>query len=155
MEFQFKEYAMKIMPTTFLLIAILLCVALGFLVPVSTVFHSPWNLLGLIPIIFGIWTNLAADRAFKQANTTVKPFEESQALILEGVFRLSRNPMYLGFVGILLGVCILLGSISPHLVWIVFIIWIDRIYIRIEEQMLQAKFGEAWRQYRSKVRKWL
>lgn len=50
-----------------------------------------------------------------QAGTTVKPFQESTALITDGVFRLSRNPMYLGFVLVLTGIATLLGSLTPWL----------------------------------------
>ena len=115
----------KLMPTTYLLIAILLCITLHFLIPILYIIPSPWNFLGLIPLLLGIWVNLSADRAFKKVKSTVKPFEESNSLIQEGVFRFSRNPMYLGFVWILLGISFLLRSVSPYLVVVVYAILID------------------------------
>ncbi|MGB7115871.1 MAG: isoprenylcysteine carboxylmethyltransferase family protein [Anaerolineales bacterium] len=143
----------KIMPTTYLLVAILLCVVLHFLVPILYIMPSPWNLIGLIPLFFGLWINLSADRAFKKAETTVKPFVESNALIQDGVFRWSRNPMYLGFVAILLGISVLLRSLSPYIAVVVFVVLIDLMFIRVEEQMLEEKFGDGWKRYRSGVRK--
>jgi protein-S-isoprenylcysteine O-methyltransferase Ste14 len=143
------------MPIAYLLVAILLCMGFHFLVPISYIIPSAWNLIGFVPLLLGIWLNISADRAFKRAGTTVKPFEESNALIQEGVFRLSRNPMYLGFVAILLGITILLRSISPYIVVFVFVILIDRMFIRNEEGMLEGKFGDEWEQYRSRVRKWI
>jgi len=116
---------------------------------------SPWNLIGLIPLFFGLWINLSADRAFKKAETTVKPFEESNALIQDGVFRWSRNPMYLGFVAILLGISVILRSLSPYIAVVVFVVLIDLMFIRVEEQMLEEKFGDGWKRYRSGVRKWM
>jgi protein-S-isoprenylcysteine O-methyltransferase Ste14 len=145
----------KIMPTTYLLIAILLCVALHFLAPILYILPSPWNLIGLIPLFLGVWINLSADRAFKKAETTVKPFEESNALIQDGAFRLSRNPMYLGFAAILLGISALLRSLSPYVVVVVFVVLIDLVFIRVEEQMLEEKFGNEWKRYRSRVRRWI
>jgi len=145
----------KIMPTTYLLVAILLCVVLHFLVPILYIMASPWNLIGLIPLFFGLWINLSADRAFKKAETTVKPFEESNALIQDGVFRWSRNPMYLGFVAILIGISVLLRSLSPYIAVVVFVVLIDLMYIQVEEQMLEKKFGDEWKRYRSRVRKWI
>lgn len=145
----------KIMPTTYLLFAILLCVGLHILVPIYFVIPSPWNMVGLIPILIGIWLNLSADRAFKQANTTVKPFEESSALIQDGVFRFSRHPMYLGFVLLLFGISMLLRSTSPYIVMIVFAWFIDRVFIQEEERMLAAQFDEEWQGYKSRVRKWI
>ena len=145
----------KIMPTTYLLVAILFCVVLHFLVPILYIMPSPWNLIGLIPLFFGLWINLSADRAFKKAETTVKPFEESNALIQDGVFRWSRNPMYLGFVAILLGISVILRSLSPYFAVVVFVVLIDLMFIRVEEQMLEEKFGDGWKRYRSGVRKWM
>ena len=145
----------KIMPTTYLLFAILLCVGLHILVPIYFVIPLPWNMVGLIPILIGIWLNLSADRAFKQANTTVKPFEESSALIQDGVFRFSRHPMYLGFVLLLFGISMLLRSTSPYIVMIVFAWFIDRVFIQEEERMLAAQFDEEWQGYKSRVRKWI
>jgi protein-S-isoprenylcysteine O-methyltransferase Ste14 len=145
----------KILPTTSLLVAILLCIGLHILVPLLYFIPSPWNLVGMLPIVFGIWINLSADRAFKKAHTTVKPFEESNALIQRGVFQLRRNPMYLGFEFILIGLVLLIRSLSPYLVVLLFPIVIDRYFIQVEERMLDTKFGEDWRQYKAKVRKWI
>ena len=145
----------KLMPTTFLLVAMLLCLALNFLIPITYLFLAPINLLGLIPLLIGLWLNLSADRAFKRADTTVKPFKESNSLIEDGVFRFSRNPMYFGFALILLGISILLRSLSPYIVVVLFVLLIDRMYIRYEEQMLETKFGYEWKAYRSRVRKWI
>jgi protein-S-isoprenylcysteine O-methyltransferase Ste14 len=119
----------KLMPTTYLFVAILLAVTVHSLIPILTIIPGLWKLLGLIPLLFGLWINLSADRAFKQASTTVKPFEESTALIQDGVFRFSRNPMYVGFVAILLGISLLLGSISPYIVVLVFVVMIELIFI--------------------------
>jgi len=145
----------KLMPTTFLVVAILVAAGLHVLVPLTRVVSYPWNLGGMLPLALGVWLNLAADRAFKRAHTTVRPFEESAALVQAGVFRLSRNPMYLGFEAVLAGVALLLGSVSPWLVVIVFPLVIERGYIRVEERMLEARFGEEWRRYKARVRKWL
>jgi protein-S-isoprenylcysteine O-methyltransferase Ste14 len=145
----------KIMPTTYLFAALLLCTLLHFILPIARIIPTPWILLGLIPLVLGVWINIAADRAFHQAQTTVKPFERSSALLQEGIFRWTRNPMYLGFMLILLGVNTLLGTLSPFLVIVPFGVLMELLFIREEERMLEAIFGDAWRRYRSKVRKWL
>ena len=145
----------KIMPTTYLLIAILVCLLFHFFFPIRKILPSPWNLIGLLPLFFGIWINLSADRSFKHANTTVKPFEESNTLVQDGAFRWSRNPMYLGFMAVLLGISILLKSLSPFLVVVVFVVLMDLIFIRSEEKMLYEKFGDKWEAYRSRVRRWI
>ena len=145
----------KLMPTTYLFVAILLTIALHFLIPVRYVVPSPWNFIGLPLVIFGIWINLSADQAIKKAKTTVKPFEESNVLIQDSVFQLCRNPMYLGFVALLLGISILLRSLSPYIVVVIFTLSMELMFIRIEERMLSEKFGDQWDQYKSRVRKWI
>ena len=63
--------------------------------------------------------------------------------------------MYLGMVLILIGIGVLLKSLSPFLVITLFAILIDRIYIRVEEQMLAETFGAKWQAYKAKTRRWL
>jgi protein-S-isoprenylcysteine O-methyltransferase Ste14 len=99
--------------------------------------------------------NLLADRALKHSRTTVKPFEESTALITGGVFRISRNPMYLGFALILFGIALLMGSLAPHIVIVAFSVLIDVVFIKVEERMLGERFGEAWLRYKATVRRWI
>jgi protein-S-isoprenylcysteine O-methyltransferase Ste14 len=145
----------KIMPTTYLLIALILILILHFGFPVSDVLMGLWKLIGLAPLLLGIILNLLADQALKQRNTTVKPFQESNALIVDGVYGMTRHPMYLGFVLILIGVSLLLGSISPYIIVIFFAVFVEFVFIRQEEEMLEDSFHEAWVQYKSKVRKWI
>jgi protein-S-isoprenylcysteine O-methyltransferase Ste14 len=106
-------------------------------------------------LALGVAINLVADGAFHKANTTVKPFEESSALVTGGVFRITRNPMYLGFVLILTGIAVLLRSLTPYLVPIVFAVMIDRLYISVEERMLAERFGAAWQAYKRSTGRWL
>jgi protein-S-isoprenylcysteine O-methyltransferase Ste14 len=145
----------KLMPTSYLLIGILSSIVLHFIFPVTYIINPPWHLTGLLPILFGIGINISADRAFKKVKTTVKPFVKSSALIQDGVFKLSRNPMYLGFVAILIGIAILLRSLSPFFMLVLFAILMEFIFIRSEERMLQEEFGDVWEQYRLRVRKWI
>ena len=115
----------------------------------------PFNLTGLIALGFGIWINLKADRQMSTHQTTVKPFQDSSFLITDGAFAISRNPMYLGFLAILTGVLLLLGSISSIIIIIIFPILINHFYICIEEKMLADKFTSQWQIYKNKTHRWL
>jgi protein-S-isoprenylcysteine O-methyltransferase Ste14 len=145
----------KIFPPTYTLIALLAMVTLHFVLPVGRILLAPWVLLGILPMVLGIALNIQADNLFHQLGTPIKPGAESSLLVTRGPFRWSRNPMYLGFVLILLGVAILLGSITPFLVVPVFAILIERNFIRMEEGMLAGKFGPSWQEYRQKTRRWI
>jgi len=152
-----NKTAMKkaVLPPTYLFLAIGVMVALHFLLPGRHVIGFPWNLLGIVPLGVGIALNLVADRAFKAHATTVKPFEDSTVLITGGVFRISRHPMYLGFVLILIGIAVLMGSLTPYAVIVVFAMLMEVVFIRVEERMLEEKFGDTWLAYKAKVRRWI
>ena len=145
----------RILPPTYLLLSIATMVLLHFLLPVSKITPYPWNLLGVLLLIIGGSLNLIADAAFKREQTTVKPFEKSTALVVSGVFTISRHPMYLGMVIILLGIAILMGTLTPLIVVIIYGILMEFIFIKTEERMLEEQFGETWVAYKKKVRKWV
>jgi protein-S-isoprenylcysteine O-methyltransferase Ste14 len=128
---------------------------LHFLAPVSVVIPYPWWLLGVVPFMAGATLNLLADSAFKKAQTTVKPFEKSTALITTGVFQISRHPMYLGMILILIGLAVFMGTITPLIIIFIFALLMEVVFVRIEERMLEQQFGSAWITYKNKVRKWL
>jgi len=130
-------------------------IALHFLFPGIRIIPPLWNLLGVIPLTLGVTINLVTDKAFHKAHTTVKPFEESSVLITNSAFRISRNPMYLGFVLILIGIAFLVGTLTPYVVVLAFAILMDRMYIIVEERMLAAKFGAEWEEYKQRTRRWL
>lgn len=143
------------MPPTWMLIAIIAMLILNFLLPVARIVPALWNLSGLVFLASGITLNLIADRAFQRAGTTVKPYQESSNLVTGGVFQISRNPMYLGMVLVLIGIAVLLRTLSPLLIVIPFAVLINQIYIRVEERMLAEKFGARWQVYKAKTRRWL
>ncbi len=145
----------KIIPPVYLLLSIAVMVSLHFLFPGVTVLGFPWQLLGVIPLALGIGINLVADRSFKQHSTPVKHLENSTALVTDGVFRVSRNPMYLGLVLIPFWIALCMGSLTPHLVVFLFAIFIDIVFIRFEEKKLEETFGEAWLEYKKSVRRWI
>ena len=147
--------ALKITPPVYLFLALAIILLLHFLLPGMRVLFFPWNLSGFIPLALGIVMNLVADRSLKKYKTTVKPLEESTALITDGVFRISRHPMYLGFVLILLGIAVLIGSLTPYVIVFGFTIFMHIVFVKFEEKKLEETFGEAWLGYKKKVRQWI
>ena len=138
-----------------LLAAILIVLCCHFLVPVLHIVPGFWRLLGLLPLGLGIAISYAAENQFHQAGTTVDPFKESSRLVTDGLYRFSRNPMYLGMALVLVGVAILLGSLAPFAVIACFVGWVHRQFIRVEEEMMRTQFGQDWLEYRAEVRRWI
>jgi protein-S-isoprenylcysteine O-methyltransferase Ste14 len=145
----------KIDPPVYLLLCVALMVLVHLLVPGRTVLRFPWRALGIGPLVLGILLNLVADRSFKRHGTAVKPLGQSTALVTGGAFRVSRHPMYLGFVLILLGIALLMGSLMPHALVLGFALFLDRVFVRFEERKLEATFGQVWLDYKRKARRWV
>ncbi len=129
--------------------------ALYFIVPVAVIIPPPWSLLGIVPLVLGVIVSMIAEGAFHKVGTTVRPYEISAVLVTTGLYRISRNPMYAGMVLTLTGVAIILGTLSPFLPAIGFAAFIDGKFIRVEEQMLVARFGDEWRAYAARTRRWI
>jgi len=142
-------------PPVFFLIALLTMVGVHFLFPWRDLGLGILRVVGLIPIAAGVALAIWGSSLFTRAGTTIKPFETSSSLVISGPFRYSRNPMYLGMVLVLAGVGVLLGSAAPFAVVPLFALLIDRRFIRREEADLEAVFGEGYRNYRARVRRWL
>lgn len=145
----------SLLPPAYFFGAIVLMVVLHYSFPLIKLIPSPYNYLGALLIIIGLLMNIRASNLFNKVNTTVKPFETSTYLVTEGLFGLSRHPMYLGMVIALSGLFILLGSIAPFVIIPIFIWLMEKKFISMEEKALEETFGEAYRQYKRKVRRWI
>jgi len=144
----------KISPRTYLLIYLTIMVALNSLFPVRRLINSPFNLLGILLIFLGLWVNLWADNLFNLNQTTVEPSGKPSVLITNGPFAFTRHPMYLGFVCFLLGIAVLLGSLTPFFGPIAILITCDRFFIPEEEKRLTKIFGKKYLTYKKKVGRW-
>ncbi len=142
-------------PPVYLYTALLIMLLLHLLIPMLRFIHYPYTLIGILPIAIGIVLNLAADSILKKYNATVKPMLFTEVLIITGVFGRTRNPMYLGFILILLGISIFLGSILPFIITICFAVMMYVVFIRFEEKKLENTFGSKWLEYKNTVRRWM
>jgi protein-S-isoprenylcysteine O-methyltransferase Ste14 len=100
---------------------------------------------------------LAGVAEFRRVRTTVNPLrpERASALVTSGVFRWTRNPMYLGLALGLAGVAVGLSNLGAMVLLPAFVAWIDRLQIVPEERALLANFGAAFTDYTARVRRWL
>jgi len=142
-------------PPVLLLMAVVLMVALHYVLPVARWLAWPWRALGALPIAMALLVGFWGAIQFRRHDTTIIPFEQSTALIAEGPYRYSRNPLYISMTLILVGLWILLGSLSPVVVVPLFVWWISSRFIANEERHLEAQFGRTYLEYKTKVRRWL
>ena len=147
---------MRILPPHLFYGSIALIVAINFLFAGYKPVPSPWNWgVGVFLVLLGLSMNLPSAGLFRSIKTNLIPYNDPTILVTSGWFRFTRNPMYLGFVMILLGVAIGAGSVYGYAVPIVFALIMDRTFIRLEEKAMVRVFGAAYDDYRRKVRRWI
>lgn len=121
-----------------------------FTVPGRTRFAVGFALIGFTVSALGFVS-------FRRVGTTVNPREPSAAstLVVAGIYGLTRNPMYLGLLLVLIGWSIFLSNIAAVVFVPVFVLYLDRFQIAPEERALVLKFGSEYETYKSRVRRWL
>ena len=145
----------RLLPPFVFLGALVVMGALYQLAPGPELVPAPWNQVGWVP--FGLAVALAFHIKFRfdRLGTPIRPFETSTALVTDGPFAISRNPIYLGMVVGLAGIGVVLGMAMPFVVIPPFAWFIQRRFIEVEEKMLEDAFGDAYRAYKSRVRRWI
>jgi protein-S-isoprenylcysteine O-methyltransferase Ste14 len=143
-------------PVVMLLVGVLMWLASSvlpasqFAIPGRTVLACGVALAGLVVAVLGF-------ASFRRAGTTVDPRKpgEASSLVVAGVYKLTRNPMYLGDLVILIGWAMWLSNALAFVFLPVFVLYINRFQIEPEERALAQKFGSEYAVYKAKVRRWL
>ncbi len=120
--------------------------------------QGDWNVpLFVTLFICGVALVLMGGVEFFRNNTTVSPLnlDNTTHLVTSGIYRYSRNPMYLGIVFCLLAWAILIGSYISIVGLPVFICYITKYQIILEESALESKFGKFFVEYKNRVRRWI
>ena len=135
---------------------------LGYLLsrylPVGPGLASPNALcltVGLIFVAVGFALAIRSVQMFRRAGTHVVPGEPATALVMTGPYRVTRNPIYIGFVLVYFGLSIVLTSMWILLLLLPVLVILQRGVVRREEAYLERKFGEAYHAYTKRVPRWL
>ena len=145
----------KIIPPVLFAICIVVMVGLWLVFPIIQFVTFPISLVGILPLVAGLGIAKRGSDIFEKTGTNIETFDDPDILVTDGLYRISRNPMYLGFLVALLGVAIVLGNFSSILVVIGFFVITDRWYINFEEEVMDKKFGDRYAEYKAKTRRWL
>lgn len=113
-----------------------------------------WS-LGAVLVLIGAYLMIAATFRFKQAQTDARPWKPSTAIVMDGPYRFTRNPMYLGMTLAYAGIAIAANSSSALLLLVPVVLTIHFGVILREEAYLAAKFGEDYLALKRKTRRWI
>ena len=121
---------------------------------IVTAFNTP---VAVVLLAAGLALMALAAMQFIRAKTTINPMRPARAtaLMVSGVFKLSRNPIYLADLLILAAFCVWLGNVINVLMLVFFVCYIARFQIEPEERALRTLFGETYSAYCANVRRWL
>ena len=142
-------------PLVIMIVMLGLSWGISLLYPVSSGSGLLGKGIGWFVVLSGISLLAIAAGLFRARGTTVNPTREPDKLVTDGIYRLTRNPMYLGMLMILLGFPFVVESLVGLLFPVVFFVFMDRAVIPKEERVVEGVFGEAYRRYKSQTRRWI
>lgn len=144
-----------IYPPVWLLLGLIAIFALNEMYPLVRFTSLAGQVVGGVIIVLGLLLLVSANGLFVRAGTGVIPFRDVSALVTGGVFRYTRNPMYLGMALVLLGCAVTVGAVSALPVPLVFALVVQARFILPEEEMLRRLFPVEYPAYCGRVRRWL
>ena len=142
-------------PPLYFALAIILMFLMHRFLPIVDLIDPPVSRIGYLLVVGGVAVAAWGRWCFARAGTNVVPFSPSTALVSEGPFRFTRNPMYLGMMFVLSGIFVLAGSFGSFLLIPIFFWWIRARFVLPEEDHMAEHFGEAYHAYKQRVRRWL
>ena len=145
----------KIHSPVLTLIHIAAALLLGWLVPFPATLPQMMEVLGVVLVLAGLALAFMAVRQMTAARTTVDPHGSVKTIVISGPYRFSRNPIYLGFVCVLIGFPMALGTFWGAVLSPVLVLGLNSLVIQHEEAYLEKKFGDGYTRYKSRVRRWL
>ena len=115
------------------------------------------KLVSALLLLVGLSIDIFALFKFRQKQTTINPMKPdmSTELVITGIYKHSRNPMYLGLVFILCSWVMFLGNAASIILLPAFVLYITKFQISPEEKIMQEKFSESFSEYKQKVRRWI
>jgi protein-S-isoprenylcysteine O-methyltransferase Ste14 len=152
----FADVAVK--PPLLFLGAVVLGVLLSLALPIGPSLGSANELavtVGLTFVVIGFALGAVSVRAFSRAGADVVPGRPATTLVTKGPYRVTRNPIYIGFTLLYFGIAILATSVWMLLLLVPLLIVLQRGVVEREETYLEAKFGEAYAKYKARVPRWL
>ena len=146
---------MKLYPPLMVLLGLIIQGTIAFLAPIEPLLAPIWQYIGIGLMLLAFATILYLARGFSKNDTTILPDGAPSQLMEGGLFALSRNPIYVAMALLLTGSGLAFGHLLCLLVVPVFIVLVQQIWIVKEEENLEAAFGQHYRNYKMRVRRWL
>ena len=142
-------------PPRIAIVLMTISIGLWFFSPPETLLHIPYKLIASVSIVFGFTVMTWAWLQFRKSDTAVCPTAKSSLIVTHGIYKYSRNPMYLGMLIMLTGASFFMGTIPAMFAPIGFFIIIDKVFVPYEEEKLLDIFGDVYLTYFAQTRRWI
>lgn len=146
---------MKIKPPHISLALLILSFVIDYFFPQFRFIHGPLRYAGIILVLTGLSMTFYSFYLFKKNKTPILPGTKPTFVVMQGPYKFTRNPMYLGVTLALLGMSIYIGNLLVLLSPLIFFIAISIVYIPFEEKLMEKLFGKKYLDYKKKVRRWI
>lgn len=152
-----SKFELKIPPVAVLLIAAVLMWLVALLLPTFAISASLQTFLCVTLVSVGALFGIVGVLSFTKVNTTVNPMVPQNAtkLVMRGIYKRTRNPMYVGLLLFLIAWAVFLASLYSVIIIVGFVVYMTEFQIKPEERALQAIFGSDYLAYLERVRRWL
>jgi len=144
----------KILPPHAAIASLIAAIALHYLFPTPLI-QTPFNYLGIVLFAAGLLILFWSFERFKKKETPILPGQKPTSLVIEGPYKFTRNPMYLGVAAALLGIAIYLGDLLALAAPAIFFTFVSVKFIPREEKLMEKLFGRRYSDYKKKVRRWV
>ena len=146
---------MKFYPPLMVLTGIIVQIVLGQFSHVAANIAASWQMVGAAVVILSMGCIFLISRSFGKEETTILPDGTPSSLMQSGFFAYSRNPIYVCMTLLLIGSGLLSGTYWSLVVPVVFVLAVQQVWIIKEEENMEASFGQHYRDYKQRVRRWL
>ena len=127
----------------------------SYLFPQFNLIKKPYNNIGILVFVGGLSIVFYSFYLFKKNKTPIIPGKKPEFIVIEGVYKFTRNPMYLGVTTALFGFAMYFGNMLSFLSPIIFFLIMNYYFVPFEEKLMEDIFGKKYLDYKKKVRRWI
>jgi len=150
-----KGPGVYIPPPLFYVLIFTAAIGIQKIIPISdTLFHLTAKVIGVLLLITALYFLIRSLRQFFLTKNTLIPIKPASSLQITGVYGITRNPMYVGLAILYLGITCLIGNWWNVILFPLLFIIVQEYIIKREEKYLKRRFGQAYLDYKTKVRRW-
>mgnify|MGYP001588094854 CR=1 FL=1 len=145
---------MKIKPPYIAITLLFLSWLASYMLPQFNVVDKPYNKIGIAILVAGLSLTFWSFYMFKKNKTPIMPGKKPAFVVVEGPYRFTRNPMYLGVSIALFGAAFYFGNLLSFLSPVIFFLAVNYYFVPFEEKLLEELFGKGYLNYKKQVRRW-